>query len=212
MQAAQAATLRLRPRTAATGGDSSGVPPPVAPAAHRRPPLSADQRREIAGLLPGLAVHTCILLFAGCDGAHCGTLRQRAQLLLVVAMVLLELAALRAWPSLSAPPLRTPRSVACRLLFCSAPAFRLMGLGLARAVERPPLPGPLGALADAARILIGAPLACCAAWCTCAAPCCPLACHWPAPWPARLRCFACAASPACSHPPPPAQRALQPRA
>lgn len=153
-----------------------GTAAPVAPPRRRRlaqlPALTAGQRREIAGLLPGLAVHTCVLLFVGCAPAHCDSLWLRAQLPLAVALLLLEVAALWAWPALSAPPLRTPRCVAGRLLFCSVPAFRRMGVGLARAVERPPLPGLLGAVADAIRILLGAPpaapcfamLACQPAW------------------------------------------------
>lgn len=153
LDAMQAGPSNSRPRAAAAGMNG-----PVGPVQRRRrSALTADQRREIAGLLPGLVVHTCVLLFVGCSPAHCDSPWLRAQLPLVVATALLELAAVWAWPALSTPPLRLPRCVAGRLLFCGAPAFRSMGWGLARAVERPPLLGPFGALVDAFRTLIGAP-------------------------------------------------------
>lgn len=109
------------------------------------------ERTSVASVVFSLS----LFLLVGCGPGSCTTLWQRAQLPLVTVLLLLEAAAVWAWPVLAAPPLRTPRRMAWRLLVFSVPSWRRMGVGMARALEHPPHPGPLGALVDTVRTLIG---------------------------------------------------------
>ncbi|PRW44550.1 hypothetical protein C2E21_6801 [Chlorella sorokiniana] len=120
-----------------------------------RQPLTAAQRKEIGGLLPGLMVHTCSWLLLGANPALPHNAWRQAELLLVVAVALVEIGMLWRWPALSQPPLCTPRRILFRLAFLSSPAFRRMGVGMGRMLERPPLGGPLGALVDLVRLIVG---------------------------------------------------------
>lgn len=100
-------------------------------------------------MLPALITFRCPCC------AHCPCPHTCLQLLLVVAVMLLEIVLIWLLPTLSGPPLCAPRRVLGRLILLSLPSFRRTTVGMGRMLERPPLSGPLGALVDLARLILG---------------------------------------------------------
>lgn len=78
-------------------------------------------------------------------------------MLLLVAAALLEVVALCLWPALCQAPLSRPRRILGRLVLLSLPSLRSTAVGMGRMLERPPFEGPLGALVDLTRFILGEP-------------------------------------------------------